>query len=253
MAGALNAAYGWRVAFAAAIVGPAGAAGLIALALSPLPQAPAAATRARLLADVLRAPRIRHYVMTYAAHCCELFAVRSWMVAFLTHAAPGVSVPAPTIAAVVNLLGPPASIGGNELAAGRRVRMVRVTMAASAALAVVAGVTANTRPAIAVAVLAVYVVAIMADSAAMTAGLIEVSPPEARGTAMAVYSFVGFGGAFVGPILFGALLDAGGGESVPRAWLLAFSGLATVGLAGVAVLRNGASERGQCGGPLPST
>src|SRR5262249_30074228 len=82
----------------------------------------------------LRAPRIRHYVMTYAAHCCELFAVRSWMVAFITHAAPGVSLPAPTIAAVLNLLGPPASIAGNELAGGPRVRMVRPPIAASAGL-----------------------------------------------------------------------------------------------------------------------
>jgi MFS family permease len=76
----------------------------------------------------------------------------------------------------------------------------------------------------------------MADSAAMTAGLIEVSPPEARGTAMAVYSFFGFSGALMGPIVFGALLDAGGGTSSHRAWLLAFSSIGLVSLAGVAAL-----------------
>jgi MFS family permease len=243
MAGALHAAYGWRTAFAVAAAGPIGAAGLIALALPPLPRATAPAPPARLFGAVLRVRRIRHYVIVYAAHCCELFAVRSWIVAFLTHAAPGVPVSAPTIAAVLNLLGPPASIGGNEFAAGRRVRIVRLMMGASAVLAVAAGLTAGSRPAIVLTVLAVYVLAIMADSAAMTAGLIESSPPDARGTAMAVYSFFGFGGAFVGPILFGALLDAGGGETSSRAWLLAFCGLAAVGLAGVAVLRNGASER----------
>jgi MFS family permease len=46
---------------------------------------------------------------------------------------------------------------------------------------------------------------------------------------MAVYSFFGFGGALIGPIMFGALLDAGGGASVRRAWILAFAGLAAVG------------------------
>jgi predicted MFS family arabinose efflux permease len=243
MAGALHAVYGWRTAFAVAAIGPIGGAALIALALPPLPRAAAPVTRARLLGTVLRVPGIRHYVMTYAAHCCELFAVRSWIVAFLAHAAPSVRVSGPTIAALLNLLGPPASIGGNEIAAGRRVRVVRLIMTSGAVLAIAAGFAAYGRPAVAIAVLALYVVVISADSAAMTAGLIEVSPPEARGTAMAMYSFFGFGGAFVGPIVFGALLDAGGGEAAPRAWLLAFGGLAAVSLAGVAVLRDAGTSR----------
>jgi MFS family permease len=244
MAGALHAAYGWRAAFAAAAAGPIAAAAVIALALPPRPRGMSrSGGHAQLFGTVLRVRGIRHYVITYTAHCCELFAVRSWVVAFLTHAAPGVPVSAPTIAAGLNLLGPPASIGGNEIAAGRRVRIVRLIMASSAVLAVATGLTAGSRPAIVLTVLAVYILAVIADSAAMTAGLIEASPPDARGTAMAVYSFFGFGGAFVGPIVFGALLDAGGGESSPRAWWFAFCGLAAVGLAGVAVLQDGpASE-----------
>jgi MFS family permease len=245
MAGALHAAYGWRAAFAAAAIGPLGAAGLIALALPAMPRAAPSATHDRLWARVLRVRRVRQYVFTYTAHCCELFALRSWMVAFLVHAVPGARVSAPTIAAGLNLLGPPASIGGNEIAAGRRVRFVRLTMAASAALAIATGLTANMRPAVAIAVLALYVVAIMADSAAMTAGLIEAAPPDARGTAMAVYSFAGFGGALAGPILFGALLDAGGGETAPRTWLLAFCGVAAIGLTGVAVLRGVEASEGR--------
>jgi len=85
--------------------------------------------------------------------------------------------------------------------------------------------------------LSVYVLAIMSDSAALTAGLIEVSPPDARGTAMAVYSFFGFAGALMGPITFGALLDAGGGAASHRAWMLAFAGVAAVSVCGVAALR----------------
>jgi MFS family permease len=239
MAGTTQATHGWRAAFVAAAAGPLGAAALFAFALPPRPFTPAAAAHAQRFLTVLRAPRIRHYVMTYAAHCCELFAVRSWIVALLTHAGAGARVPAPTVAAVLNLLGPPASIGGNEIASRRRARTIRAIMAASAVLALVTGAVANRGPLLVVAVLSLYMVAIMADSAAMTAGLVEVSPPEARGTAMAVYSFFGFGGALAGPIVFGALLDAAGGEAAPRAWLLAFSGLAAVGLTGVAVLRDG--------------
>jgi hypothetical protein len=53
---------------------------------------------------------------------------------------------------------------------------------------------------------------------------------------MAIYSFFGFAGAFMGPIAFGALLDAGGGASSHRAWMLAFSGLALVSVAGIVAL-----------------
>jgi MFS family permease len=117
------------------------------------------------------------------------------------------------------------------------VRVVRATMVVGAALACLTGLLADRGPVIVILVTSLYVLAIMADSAAMTAGLIEVSPPDAKGTAMAVYSFFGFAGAFMGPIVFGALLDVGGGASSQRAWLLAFAGLAAVSLAGAAALR----------------
>jgi MFS family permease len=236
MAGAVQSGYGWRAAFALAAAGPIAAAMLVLGALPARPPAPRAASPRGLFRLVLRDRRILGYVTGYAAHCFELFAVRSWLVAFLSFAAPATTLTAPTIAAIVNLFGPPASISGNELASGRRVRMVRVTMAVSAALAVLTGLSAGRGAAIVILALGLYVLAIAADSAALTAGLVEASPPEARGTAMAVYSFVGFGGALVGPIAFGALLDAGGGASAPRAWLLAFTGLAAVSVGGVAAL-----------------
>jgi MFS family permease len=257
MAGAVQPAYGWRAAFAAAAAGPIAAAILVLAALPARPLLPRAGPSRGVFRRVLRDRRILGYVTGYAAHCFELFAVRSWLVAFLSFAAPGTSLTAPTIAAIVNLLGPPASISGNELASGRRVRVVRVTMTVSAALAIATGLAAGAGAAIVIVTLGLYVLAIAADSAALTAGLIEVSPSEARGTAMAVYSFFGFGGALAGPIAFGALLDAGGGEASHRAWLLAFAGLAVISLGGVAALTSRAarpSDRpASPGGPGGST
>lgn len=241
LAGALQSHLGWRAAFAAASAGPVAAAMLVLVALPPRPVAPSSVSRRGLFRAVLSDRRIGAYIVGYAAHCWELFAIRSWIVAFLTFAAGGAGVSAPTIAALVNLLGPPASISGNEIASGRRLSMVRLTMTIGAALACVTGAVAGQGPAIVILVTSLYVLAVMADSAAMTAGLIEVSPPNARGTAMAAYSFFGFGGALLGPATFGALLDAGGGASSHRAWLLAFSSLALVSLAGVTAL--GAARR----------
>ena len=237
MAGTIQAHAGWRTAFLASSAGPVLAAALILAGLPPRPFTASRVSHAARFGAVLRDRGLRGYIVSYAAHCWELFAVRSWMVAFLSYAAAGARLSAPTIAAAVNLLGPPASIGGNEIAAGRRVATVRVIMTVGAGLACAAGLVARSGPALVVGVLCLYVFAIMADSAAMTAGMIEATPPEVRGASMAVYSFVGFGGALIGPIAFGALLDAGGGERVHRAWMLAFAGVAAVSLAGVAALR----------------
>jgi MFS family permease len=243
MAGALQSHLGWRAAFLAAATGPIAAAALIQIALPHRPFVASTMPRRGLFRAVLRDRRIAGYVMAYTAHCWELFAVRSWLVAFLSYAAGSAPISGPTIAAILNLLGPPASISGNEIASGRRVRVVRITMTAGAALACLTGFVAGQGTAIVIVVTSLYVLAIMADSAAMTAGLIEASPPDARGTAMAVYSFFGFAGALMGPITFGALLDAGGGASAHRAWMLAFTGVALVSLAGVGALKESASSR----------
>jgi MFS family permease len=241
MAGALHSHFGWRAAFLVSGAGPIAAAALILAALPARPFTASTVSRRGLFGTVLRDRRVTSYVIGYAAHCWELFAFRSWMVGFLSFAAAGAHLTPPTIAAAVNLLGPPASISGNEVAAGRRIRTVRILMVAGAVLACLTGLVARSGPIVVIVVVSLYMLAITADSAALTAGLIEVSPPDARGTAMAVYSFFGFAGALMGPVTFGSLLDAGGGAASHFAWLLAFSGLALVSLAGVAAL--GAARR----------
>ena len=82
-------------------------------------------------------------------------------------------------------------------------------------------------------VLIVYFVSTMADSAALTAGLVQSTPLEQRGAAMALYSLFGFGAAFVAPLAFGTILDVGGGAGSPLAWVIAFGSLGLGGLAWV--------------------
>jgi len=243
MAGVLHAHGGWRLAFEAATLGPLAAAAVVAIALRPTPFEPASISHAGLFRIVARDRAILGYVIGYAAHCWELFAVRSWLVAFLAFSAGGVRVAAPTIAALLNLLGPPASISGNEIAGGRRVGTVRVLMLIGAVLAFTTGLVARSGAGVVLVVLAAYVLAIMSDSAALTAGLIEASPPEARGTAMAVYSFFGFAGALMGPVTFGMLLDAGGGAASHGAWMLAFAGVSLVSVAGAVAVRRGVVDQ----------
>jgi MFS family permease len=76
-----------------------------------------------------------------------------------------------------------------------------------------------------VLLLAIYFVAIMSDSAALTAGLVATTPLHQRGAAMAVYSFGGFGAGFLAPLVFGLVLDAAGGKDAHLAWGVAFGSL----------------------------
>jgi len=247
LAGAIASRAGWRVACAAAAAGPPVAAAL--MLLLPRPRASDNATcpePGRRIATpprfetVLANSHVRTYVLGYTAHCCELFALRSWIVAFFTFAASGARVAPSTSAALLNLLGPPASITGNEIASRGRLRIIATTMGVSGALALSTGAAGMIGGVAVMATAALYVLAIMADSAALTAGLVEATDPSARGTAMAVYSFFGFAGGLVGPVIFGALLDLGGGTARVTAWLLAFGGIACISLAASATLMRAA-------------
>src|SRR5258705_11063415 len=73
--------------------------------------------------------------------------------------------------------------------------------------------------------LAISWLLVMADSATFTVGLVAVAPEELRGTAMGLYSLAGFGGGMLGPIVFGATLDAAGNGAKPGAWALGYAAI----------------------------
>lgn len=226
-AGAVAPRFGWRAAFLAAAAGPIAAA-LLVSALAPV--AATIVEKAPAAFSFLRRRDVAGYVAGYFVHCLELFGSRSWMVAFLTFSASlqprGFPWSAPAIAAVVNLASVPSSIAGNEVALriGRR-RWILLAMTASGASGVVLGFAASWHWALVVALLAAYSMMVMADSATLTAGLVAVAPAEQRGAAMGFYSLAGFGGGVIGPVVFGAALDAAGGASKSLAWAAAYASI----------------------------
>jgi MFS family permease len=233
LAGWLGGGLAWRWAFGLLAVGPAAAALLVISGLRPLPPPGAGARRPAVLrlGVVLRDRSVMGYILGYSVHCWELFGLRSWMVAFIVFAY-GLAqtgqplLSATTAAAIINLMGLPASILGNEVA-GRigRLRFIGAVMTASGSLAWLAGFTAGWPWWVTTLLLSLYFVCIMADSAALTAGLVAAAPPNQRGAAMAVYSFMGFGAGFIAPLVFGAVLDAAGGKTEVAAWGIAFGSL----------------------------
>ena len=227
----------WQATFLVLAVGPLCAALATWAGLRPQPKTGVAkAPWLPRFGPVLAHAESRRFILGYVCHCWELFAFRSWLVAFAAFAfglGLGAAVPisATEAAALVNLFGIPASILGNE-AAGKfgRVRWIGAAMLASGGLCWVAGLSATWPWWAMLAILIVYFISVMADSAALTAGLVQATPQEQRGAAMAIYSLLGFGAAFVSPLAFGKMLDVAGGSESTMAWLLAFGSMGLGGM-----------------------
>jgi MFS family permease len=244
IAGEIDVWLGWRWAFGAAALGSVSALLLASLALGPHPPEPAAGPRPHLLdfRPVLRNRAAMAYAIAYGAHCWELFGLRAWIVAFLAfvlarQADSGPALSATVVATLGSLVGLPASLFGNELCLrfGRR-RVLVAAMLISAAAACGIGFAGGLGYGAVAALMIVYGGLVMVDSASLTAGTVGAAAPGQRGATMAVHSSIGFLGAFVGPIVFGAVLDLAGGGASVVAWGLAFASLGAAVAFGPAAL-----------------
>ena len=164
--------------------------------------------------------------------------MRAWLVTFLVYSqglqaegATGLGWSAPTLVALVTLLGLPSSLLGNEISQRLgRARVVITIMRVSALAAFGFGFAAPLPFIVVVALAFLYAVTVAGESASITAGAVEAALPGQRGATMAVHTLIGFAGAFTGPLVFGVVLDVAGGGGSLLAWGLAFatSGLAVV-------------------------
>lgn len=182
------------------------------------------------------------YVVAYFCHSWELMAMRSFVVAYLTFAATQTSAPAwmdvSLIATIVIFMGLPASVLGNELSLkiGRQpaiLMIMGVAFALSAVLGFVSGL-----PFYVVALLSIlYGFFVTADSSTITSGAVTSAPAELRGSTMAVHSFIGFGGAMMGPVVAGIVLDLAGGRENAMAWGITYLSMGSIALLSPLVFR----------------
>jgi MFS family permease len=236
--GVLAQRYGWAFAFAAAGIAPLLA--ILVLLWRVPPALPAAREQPRALLDfrpVLRNRESMSYVLAYAAHCWELFAFRTWLVAFMTftavaHASRVGETTITTAASGILLLGMLASVLGNEVAVrlGRRPVLIAF-MLASTLLAALIGFAAALPFWAMTALLALYGTILMLDSASLTVGAMNAADPERRGSTLAVHTTLGTIRAFLAPLTSGLALDLSGGGATVGSWVACFLVLA----AGVAL------------------
>ena len=76
----------------------------------------------------------------------------------------------------------------------------------------------------------------MADGGVLSAGVMSRADPQRRGATVAFYTMIVSVGSFIGPVLFGAVLDAAGGRLSVPAWGWAFAAIGLVGITAALIL-----------------
>jgi len=257
IAGIVAPVWGWPAAFIVSALGPLAAGMLVFLMVDERrPSREGEAFSWRTLFPISAWRRVlairaaAGYTLGYFVHCLELFGSRAWMVAFLAFSAGLHAGEAtfpwqlPAIAAVVNLVSVPASIVGNEIALriGRQ-KWITVAMAGSGACGILLGFSAPWFWGLVMALLIVYSMLVMAESATLTAGLVAAAPAELRGAAMGLYSLCGFAGGMLGPMIYGVALDAAGGAGSHAAWIAGYAAIGAGCLVAPLVVRISRSPR----------
>jgi MFS family permease len=243
MAGEIAATLGWQWAFGLAALGPVAAAVIALVVLAPRPPDPALRPDTHLFdyRPVFRNRVAMGYILGYAGHAWELFALRGWMVAFLVFAGASQGgaglFSATVIALVANIVAVAFSILGNEICKryGRQ-RVIGAIMVVSFIGAVLTGASTGLGLAVVAVAVVIYFGMIMGDSSSLTAGAIAAASPHYRGTTIAVHTMIGFSGGLVGPIAVGIVLDVAGGQQSAMAWIWAFAAMGFGSLAGAGVL-----------------
>jgi predicted MFS family arabinose efflux permease len=225
--------WGWRSAFViAAIAGTASIA--IAWAMLPRPERRPAAARGKgfPLYAALQNRDAVILMIGYAATIWGAVGLRQWIVLFLAFCAGDptrTDWTMLTVASLISVLGVPAGLLGVELAIRCGLRLAATLIFVAAAIVTGFFGFAAAMPFVmaAMAALAASFVA-QGTFSNLTSGLLAVIAPRYAGITMALYSCIGFGGGFLGNVLFGATLDRFGGAAQFRAWVMSF---ATCGLA----------------------
>jgi len=234
--GWINSALGWHYVFGLIALGPCTAFLIVLLFIPALQHEKWKGPINIRLQDifpldkwrlVLRDQNAAGYIFGYTAHTLELFASRSWIVAFFAFCAVATGetffLTATTLAGVINFFGVPSSILGNEIALriGRQ-KWVCIVMLTSAAMGIALACSTGHSWWLIVTLAVGHAIFIMADSSTLTAGLVMSAQENIKGAAMGLHSLMGFGGGLLGPAIFGFVLDISGSRTSQLAWVWAY-------------------------------
>jgi MFS family permease len=184
---------------------------------------------------VLQDKNASGFIFGYTVHSLELFASRSWLVAFFAFctAVTGETffLAATTLAGIVNFFGVPSSILGNEIALriGRQ-KWICIVMVTSAVLGIALACSTGQSWWLIFTLAVGHAIFIMADSSTLTAGLVISAKENTKGAAMGLHSLMGFGGGLLGPAIFGFMLDIFGSRESQSSWIWAYASVVIWGI-----------------------
>ncbi len=236
IAGSLLPIFGWRMVFIGISMAPILALLLVYISVEEIKRHAQAKNIQFTLADVVPIVRWRevlknkqasHFILGYGIHCLELFASRNWIVAYLTfcsaHGQADLPMAIPVLVGLINFIGVPSSILGNEMAhrVGRQ-KWIHGVMLLSFVSAIALSLVYDQAWGVIVFFAILHMVFIMADSSTLTAGLVLSAKSEVKGAAMGLHSLVGFVGGLTGPALFGFVLDASQKMQLQNPWTYSY-------------------------------
>lgn len=242
--GELTTTFAWREGMKLLALGPALGFLLAVLALPSRPVTDKPTVRRILYKRILSNRKLLAYMWAYAIHNVETATMRTWLVALLTfslslqlpEARAGALAP-PTVVVFANLFGLTGMLIANEFSARLPRHMVICAIMVLSPLAGLAvGLSLSSLFWQVTVLVLVYSFFASADTGSVNAGLIGATDAEYRGAAISLHAMAGCAGAFVGPVLFGFILDLAGGESMVSAWVWAFAVFAVLLMAGPVVL-----------------
>lgn len=241
IAGAVDAAFGWRGAFAISGLVPLFALPAIILLPAPLETVRPPAVVLDLGA-LLRNRALMAYVLAFAGNIWEVSAIRAWFVAYLTWALAlphnGLDVPRPAdISGLASLAGFAVSLIVAEFALRRGPRAIVAACIGSVLVLLALAATASGPGIVILPLLVLAQIASLSDAAALASGAVAAADPARRGAALALFAFIGYVAAFFGPVAVGVALDLFGGAGSPTGWRAAFLTMALGSTAAALAMR----------------
>jgi MFS family permease len=247
IAGAADAAFGWRGAFAISGVAPIFA--IFAVALLPVESTAAPIVAFTFdIRPLLRNRALMAYVLAFAGNIWEVSAVRAWFVAYLawTLSLPHnqLHMPDPAvISGLASLAGFPVAIVVAEFALRWGLRAIVMTCIVSVVVLLALAATAGGPSIVILPLLVMAQIASLADASALASGAVAAADPARRGTALALFAFTGYTAAFIGPVAIGIALDAFGGAGSSTGWTAAFVTMALGSTAAAWAMRGARTGR----------
>jgi len=242
--GEITTVFPWREGLRLLALGPVMGFLLTVLALPSRPVVDKPAVRRIPFQRILSNRKLLAYMWVYAIHNVETSTMRTWLVALLTFSlstqlpdARAGALSPPTVVVFANLFGLTGMLIANEFSARLpRHLVVCVIMVLSPLVGLAVGLSLSALYWQVTALVMAYSFLASADTGSVNAGLIAATDADYRGAVISLHATAGSVGAFVGPVLFGFVLDLAGGESLASAWIWAFAVLAVLLMAGPSVL-----------------